>query len=84
LVDHGLLDHAIRPKQDRLWDRQPQGLGRLEVYHQLELRGLLDGQIARLGAFQNLVDITGSAPMKVDEIGTICNEAPPPQRPRST
>ena len=36
-----LLDHLIRPLQQRLGDRQAEGLGGLEVDDQLELRGLL-------------------------------------------
>jgi hypothetical protein len=31
-----LLDHLIRPQQQRLWDRQTQGLGGLETDHLLE------------------------------------------------
>jgi hypothetical protein len=37
-----LLDDLIRPLQERRRDRQPQGLGGLEVDDQLELRGLLN------------------------------------------
>src|SRR5438552_8086414 len=45
-----LLDHLVGPPQDRLRDREPNRLGGLEVDHQLEFGGLLDGQIAWLGA----------------------------------
>ena len=41
-----LLDHLIRPLQERRWDRQAEGLGGLEVDDQLERGGLLDGKIA--------------------------------------
>ena len=51
------LDHVIRPLQERLRDLQPEGLGGLEVDDQLELCGLLDGQVGGLGAFEDLVDI---------------------------
>ena len=34
---HGLLDHLIRPQQQRLGDREAEGLGRLDVDHQLEV-----------------------------------------------
>jgi hypothetical protein len=39
----GLLDHLIRPLQERLGDRQAEGFRGLEVDHQLELGWLLDG-----------------------------------------
>ena len=56
---HGLFDHLIRPLQERRRDRQAEGLRGLEVDDQLELRGLFDGQVAGLGALQNLVDVGG-------------------------
>jgi hypothetical protein len=43
------LDHLIRPLQQRRRDRQAQGLGRLEVDHELEFRWLLDRQRGGLG-----------------------------------
>ena len=57
LLRIALLDYLIRPRQQRRRDRQAEGLGGLEVDHQLELRGLLDGQIGGLGALEDLVDI---------------------------
>jgi hypothetical protein len=53
VVDLGavLLDHLVCPVQHRLRNRQADLLGRLEVYHQLELRRLLHGDISGLGAF---------------------------------
>jgi hypothetical protein len=41
-----LLDHLIRPLQERRRDRQAKRLGGLEVDHQLELRGLLEREVA--------------------------------------
>jgi hypothetical protein len=46
--DERLLDHLIRPSEQRRWDRQAEGFGGLEVDHQLELGGLLDGEIGGL------------------------------------
>jgi hypothetical protein len=37
-----LLDHVVRPLQQRRRDREAEGPGRLEVDHQLELRRLLN------------------------------------------
>ena len=50
LVEHTLLDYLVCPFQHRWGDREPKGLGRLDVNHELELRGLLHGQISRLSA----------------------------------
>ena len=46
------------------WDRQPEGLGRPEVDDQLELGRLLDGQLAGLGALEDLVDVGRGAPVQ--------------------
>jgi hypothetical protein len=40
-----LLDHLIRPLQERRRNRQAEGLGRLEVDDKVELRRLQDGDI---------------------------------------
>ena len=42
LVEHVLLDHLVRPLEQRLRDRQAEGLRGLQVYDQLERSGLLD------------------------------------------
>jgi len=42
------LDHLICSQQERQRDRQTEGLGGLEVNHQLELAWLRDGQVGRL------------------------------------
>jgi hypothetical protein len=38
-----LLDHLVRSKPHERRDREPEGLGRLEVEDQLKLHRLLDG-----------------------------------------
>jgi len=48
-----LLNHLIRPPHERLGDRQPERLGGLEIDDQLELGGLLDGEIGGLGALRS-------------------------------
>src|ERR1700720_889155 len=52
-----LLDHLIRPLQQRRRDRAAESLGGLVVDGQLERRGLLDGEIAGLCTFQDLVHV---------------------------
>src|SRR5258705_294030 len=48
--------------------------GRPEIDHQLERRGLLDGEIGGLGAFQNLVHVGGGAPMLGAEVRPVAHE----------
>src|SRR2546427_111404 len=55
-------NHLIRPQQQRGWDGEAERFRGLEVDDQLELGGLLDGQISGLGALQDLVDeVRGAA-----------------------
>ena len=49
------FDDLIRAQQQRRRDREAERLGGLQVDHQLELRGLLDGEVARLGTLDDLV-----------------------------
>jgi len=53
------LDRLIRPQQQRRRNREAERLRGLEVDDQLELGGLLDGKISRLGALQDPVDVSG-------------------------
>src|SRR4029434_7247488 len=64
------LDHFVGAQQDRLRDSQAKRFGHLEVDHHLELRRLLDGEIAGLGAFEDLVD------KRCGAWGQICRAAP--------
>ena len=50
-----LLDHLVRPPQQGVRDRQPARLGSLEVDNEIELRRLLNGEVARFGALQDLI-----------------------------
>jgi hypothetical protein len=43
-------------------DSQAERLGGLEVDDELEFGRVLDGQLGRLGAFQDLVDVGGGSP----------------------
>src|SRR5215831_6552980 len=55
-----LLNDFVRPDEYRLRDVEAERFGGLQVDHQLELGRLLDGQIARFSALQDLVDEYGS------------------------
>src|SRR4030095_6410195 len=57
-----LLDHLIRPRQQRGRDREAERLGCLEVDQQFERRGLLNREISGLCAFENLVDVRRGPP----------------------
>jgi hypothetical protein len=50
------LDQPIRVHEQRWRHVEPERFCRLEVDHKFEFRGLLDWQITRLGALENLVD----------------------------
>jgi len=54
-----LFDHLVGAQQERFGDRQPERLGGIEVDHQLKLGRLLDRQIGRLGAAQELDELPG-------------------------
>jgi hypothetical protein len=56
-----LLDDLVRTQEQRLRNRQAERLRRSLVDPQLELRRLLDGQVAGLGAFKDLVDLIRGA-----------------------
>src|SRR5262245_31289894 len=58
------------------WNLQADLLGRLEIDDELELRRLLDRNIARLGTFQNLVHIRGGAPVQVGNVHAVRHEPP--------
>ncbi len=53
------LKHLISPQQQRRRDREAEGSRGLEVDDQFELGRLLDGEVGRLCAFQNLIDVRG-------------------------
>src|SRR5438093_9444139 len=69
------LNDLIRPLQQRLRDRQPEGLRCLEVDDQLELRGLFDGQVARLGPLEDFVDVASGTSLHLGSIYSIGHEA---------
>src|SRR5262245_58113183 len=64
-------DEFVGPAQYRRWDRQAKSFHRLEVDHQLELRGLLDGQISWLGALEILSTKMAAASVHVRKTGSI-------------
>ena len=62
------LDHFVRSRQHVRRNRQADLLGGFEIDDELELRRLLHGQVGGLGAFQNLVHVSGGAPVQVGDV----------------
>src|SRR5882672_1600947 len=69
------FDRFVRLKKNGLRDRDPDLLCRFQIDHQLELRRLLDGDVGRLGAFQDLVDVTGAIPALDAVAGSVSHQA---------
>ena len=66
LVEHALLDHLIRPQQNRLRDREAERLRGLEVEDKLEFRGLLDWQIGGPSSAEDLDQVRYCSAMLVE------------------
>ena len=62
-------------RSSRWGHRDPERLGSLEVEDELELHGLLHGQVRGLGAFENLVYVGGGMPQRVHGVRPIRHEA---------
>src|SRR5260370_1709232 len=56
----GLLNHLIRPLQERRRERQAEGLGGLEIDDEFELGRLLDGKVAGLGTLDDSIHVERS------------------------
>src|SRR2546428_223274 len=72
----GSFDQLVRPQQQCLRDRQPKSLRGFEVDHELELGGLLDGEVRRLGALQDLVDVGGSTATQIGQARSKRHKSP--------
>src|SRR5690348_12294616 len=53
-----LFDHFIRSREHVRWYRQADLLRRLEIDYELEFPWLLDRQVSRLGALQDLINVS--------------------------
>src|SRR5712691_2829047 len=68
------IDDLICPQQQRLRERQPERPGGFHVDDQLELRRLLHGEVGRLGALEDFVDIDCRAAELVCQAWTVGHE----------
>jgi hypothetical protein len=57
-----LLDYLVGAPEDRHRNRQAERARGLQIDDELELGRLLDRQLARLRAFEDLVDVDGGSP----------------------
>src|SRR5215831_20013143 len=73
-ISSSSLDDFVGSDHQRLWNGQPKCLGGVEVDHQLELGGLLDGEIGRCGAFENLVDEVRGAATDFAKVSAVRHE----------
>src|SRR6266542_4184531 len=68
------LNHLVRTQQQRLRNRYPERLSGPEVDHELKLRRLFHGQVAGIGAFEYLVDVSRGSAKLIPEARTVGHE----------
>src|SRR6266404_867078 len=71
-----LSNHLIRSRQHIRRDRQTDLFGRFQIDDELELLRLLHCKIGGLGAFQDLIHISGSAPEQIVNTRPVSHETP--------
>src|SRR5690348_1576427 len=69
------LDHFVGTGEERLRHGEAERRRSLEVDHQLEFGRLLDRQIGRLGALQDLVHVDGATASYIDTVRPEAQEA---------
>src|SRR5262245_10781916 len=68
------LDHLVRSPQHVGWNREADLLGRFQIDDEFKLRWLLDREITRFSAFQNLVDIRNAAALQVGDVRAVAHK----------
>ena len=72
----GLFDHLVGTGYQCRWHGEAKRLGCLEVDHQIEFCRLLDRQIRRLGALEDLPGVDADLTPERSDIGSIADQAP--------
>src|SRR5215813_7397163 len=68
------LHEVIRPKEHRRGERDVEGVCRLEIDDQLELRRLLHGKVGRLRALQDAIGVCRRTPIQFAWEGAVRHE----------
>ena len=69
-----LLDQLVRASEHVRWKRHADLFRGLEIDDELKLCRLLDGQVSRFCAFQDLVNEIGDAPVAVRDVRPVIHE----------
>src|SRR5262245_2205579 len=77
------FDHLVRAGEQGRWDFEPDAFCGAEIDHQLEFRGLDDGQVGRLGTFEDAARVNADEAIRLsvdwsvtDEAADLCELAP--------
>src|ERR1700722_14502583 len=69
------FDHLVSASQESRRDRQSERLGSLQIDDQFYLGALLDWEVSRLDAVQNLSDVNTCLLIKIDEAASVTHQA---------
>src|SRR5947208_8451931 len=69
------FNHLVRTRVQRRRNVDPEFLGRLEIYHQLERGGLHDRQIVGFGPIQNATSINTSLAIGVRDVSAVTDQS---------
>src|SRR6266576_2525147 len=70
-----LFKNLVRASEKRRRDFETEQFCRLEIDGKQEFRGLLDRKVGRFSAFENSIDIVGTAPRQNEVVRTVRNQS---------
>jgi len=71
-----LLDHLVRPQQQRRRDGEAEGVRGPEVQREVQLHRTLDRKLSNLCPLEDLVDVARGTAEQIDDIWAIADEPP--------